>query len=836
MRARLCAAILSGVLVIALLQQASAAAHSELVFTRSMAGTYLKTPDDQSRISFAHGRHVCPRLLPGQTKVLLNSKRGTRPGIWIEDIQSDGRERVCDGDQVSVSSDGRLIVFRREGLIVQRELSSGAERVISPEGWRSCSFPSFCPEGRVLFVSADRGKCELYLADPANTASPQFLFNGEIESAPRCSPDGTAIAYQNGPHIYLFDLHTRSYRRLTFAGGVQSWPMWSRDGKSIAYLQSPAPFDGPWHIYTVQLQDPREVSLVWRDVEPAPDWNGVRLPGSLSSTLKGDGVSFWRSERAWHFPIEIGMLPEPQCRWDGLPADGAAPKGELVVGCEWGTLRLSSETGKLSLVSWGEAALTQQAEICLLDEQGNQAQGIESINLSPPGVDAVAITAVFHSDGGNTIAAALSVSRTRPCVEIKPTKNVSAVLVKRPLQLALVPDRLASDLTYDSSDYTSQAVSLPRSPFMLAMPTDESGLLMLVTPSRKQTVQLVKDKQDGAFSGVQARCGGESVFVSVLPGGDLWHTTKAKAAGEGKPWEVVWSNPFPAQWRLTIQGQHQNFAMMATMDAPAREKTISLEETRSLRGSPGRSIIYLHGRSQNTPLDTMTPMDILRDAMGIGRASALLDVEGIRTYRHAQQWVPYKDPRLALKILWWIRRRDRPGGQKRVDDVCQDILLSLQGLDSRIKEYDSFAAELEQMRGQATASDPAKALLESAQQQVAQLREQLAQKAMTPVSEVAEKAKAFRSSANAYKALEQVVLAALSERWEVLTACRGLARRLREQAGLTVARSSESRDVCEQIRELAGNVLRKRYYLEGDWRGEKPLGGPEVPYDEVSKL
>jgi len=310
-------------------------------------------------------------------------------------------------------------------------------------------------------------------------------------------------------------------------------------------------------------------------------------------------------------------------------------------------------------------------------------------------------------------------------------------------------------------------------------------------------------------------------------------------AGDGEPAQVSWSNPFPAQWRLASQGEDQNFAIMATMDTPIREKSISLEEAKGVTTTPSHSIIYGYGRSQNTPLDKVVPMDILEDALGIEGTSALLDIEGIRTYRHAEEWIPYKDPRAALKILTWILNRNCSGAQEKIDDVCNDIVLSLQGLDSRAKEYESFVIELEQMCREGSAAGSAKAFLESVEQKIARLHKQLGEKAVTPVSEVAESAKVFRSSTRRLKLSDPfslLVLAALSEHLEVLTAYRDLAKRVRDEAGLTVARSPESRDLCERMRELAGQVLRKRYYLEANWLGEEPLGAPEVSYEKIQNL
>jgi len=141
-------------------------------------------------------------------------------------LQGAEKERICDGEQANWSPDGKRIIFSREGTIMDREMISGKERIITPEGWIPCEFPSYLPDGRILFVS----KGEIFLMDPGREIAPELLIEADIKSAPGCSPDGKKIAYQDGAHIYLMDLADRRTRQLTTAGGTQSWPVWSQAG------------------------------------------------------------------------------------------------------------------------------------------------------------------------------------------------------------------------------------------------------------------------------------------------------------------------------------------------------------------------------------------------------------------------------------------------------------------------------------------------------------------------------------------------------------------------------------------------------------------------------
>jgi hypothetical protein len=64
---------------------------------------------------------------------------------------------------------------------------------------------------------------------------------------------------------------------------------------------------------------------------------------------------------------------------------------------------------------------------------------------------------------------------------------------------------------------------------------------------------------------------------------------------------------------------------------------------------------------------------------------------------------------------------------------------------------------------------------------------------------------------------------ALSERQEILKRYRDFVKGLRNKAGIAITEEPGTKDTSEEIRGLAQNILRERYYLEGDWRGEKPL-------------
>ena len=221
------------------------------VFSRHPGGTFAK-----GKLTSASGSYVAPRLSPCMKKVLFNSFKGGRMGVWIVDYEGEKEERICDGEQAEWSPDGKRIIFSRGGRIVERVLASGEERVVSPSAWRDCSFPSYSPDGKKIIFIKD--KREIFILEPGQ--EPRHLlevFQRDIQCAPRFSPDGKRIAFQDRGAIYVIDIDGTNLRWLTTAGGIQASPLWSLCGRGIAYCQASNPDGLLWDLYIIGVDDGR---------------------------------------------------------------------------------------------------------------------------------------------------------------------------------------------------------------------------------------------------------------------------------------------------------------------------------------------------------------------------------------------------------------------------------------------------------------------------------------------------------------------------------------------------------------------------------------------------
>ena len=780
-----------------------------MIFSRHGRGVYLVQDGEERRIIYRHGTHIAPKLSPDGWKVLFHSKRDGKSSIWVMDLKGGTPEKICYGDQAEWSPDGEKIVFRRNGRIIERELASGAERTVSPKGWSSCEFPSYMPDGRVILVRENR----IFIIDPDGNVPPDLVGEGEIRSTPKSSPDGKRVAYQDGAHIYLVELDTKAVSQLTMAGGVQSHPVWSSDGQSICYLQSPDGLTGPWDIYHVRIDSPGEVRLIARDVERF-DWIGAMPPASAIVKLKGTDLDLHETENGWE--VENG----------------------------WFTLRISKgKEGPLILPKGDDRGI----KLAMLDDRGNPVAEVESV--SPLGGDgrSFAFKLTLFSRDMKRMETIIAIFGATPAVMVKSAENVKGVYVERDISYALIPDGFADDLIFDPSAYLPGELTLPCSPLTLGL--IPNGGLLVVMPSEGGEVHLIKAETGDRFSKV-AVIGGEVTVTPLI--GKLWYRVEVKR-NSGERWGAKWSRPFLARWKMAMAGKGIWYSRVWGEEDLNELNDGVFPVEGELGEFPRWAIIYLYDRSWHTPLDIFTPMDIMRDSLGLEGWKKAMDIEGLRSYRLGKRWLPLHDlltsqdnrlwPRESpgwpksldlspiFKLLGRVRMSDRKEVESTISHFCEDIVGLLEGLDERIREYKSFIAELRRFCRENR--DKAEGFLDDLEGEMDDLEGDLKKVRVVEIGEVQTQVKRIKSfqgsritlewEEDIYDEFRRVINSALESRQEMLRRYRGFVKRVRDEAGTLVAEKPTLKGMAEDLRQLTKAILRNRYYLEGDWRGEEPL-------------
>jgi hypothetical protein len=218
-----------------------------------------------------------PRFAPDGQRILYTSLRGGFPEIWV--MKRDGSEPklVTKGSQGSWSPDGKAILFIRDNQAFVRDLQSGQERRVTPEGWERCGVPAWSPDGKRfavasrhlgdigIFILGFDGKEQLQLKTEEPCCTPQWSRNGK-----------KILCQTVQGHIHQVDLDGSNWEQMTFGADVQHDARYSPDGSLILFCRAPTP-DGPWQICVkeVDADDLNFTQLTKEGSNLLPDWHAV---------------------------------------------------------------------------------------------------------------------------------------------------------------------------------------------------------------------------------------------------------------------------------------------------------------------------------------------------------------------------------------------------------------------------------------------------------------------------------------------------------------------------------------------------------------------------------
>jgi hypothetical protein len=799
----------------------------------TVLGTFLTDlgGKDVKRLNFQFGEDVSPRFSPVDDRVLFASTRGGTAGLWMTNRQGEDPKRICDGDQGDWLPDGERIAFRRQGRIVVRSLGTGEESVITPAGWTSCSWPSSGPDGREVVFVATRDKADgLYLARQGE-GEPKRLAAGETLGAPRWSPTGRRIAYQSGPHIWLMDANGGEPPvQLTTWGGVQRRPAWSPDGASVAFSLGPGP-KGPWALAVIRADGSKCAAIPPGATRSAlcSDW-GVQKPGQKAGRQAAPArppprIRLWEIDQAAAPEGNWAVFCGDRKGWAAVAADKPATlKPSSGCGVENDQIVFLLFPGSARAVLVPKAAANSAVSFALLDPQGQEAGPVGSIHVQKwgSGADAVELESLSRSNG-TAVKAAWAIGGSRALVQVTPIENADKLRIEAAMQCVVASDRFGNDLIADPETLDTRPAVFPWAPLVAGLFGNGSGMLMLVCPEPGQRVEL-RGVKGPSFAGADVALGKAGVAAGLVTGGNVWHLERFAAEGQADPLRFKWRPPMPAAWRLAVQGGgRRDSAFFSDKESAFFDgKDVLFPKGKDSPAAGRLGVIYLYGRTAKTPPEALAPMDLVRDALGLAAAQRVMDEDGLTGYRRAARATTWAELSVTLDALRYLFER-----QLEVQDsayaghLCDDLPPFLQGLDQRLKEYADFASELQPLCKPSEDAGLAAAAAKFAELD-AKRRGLKGSEGILPLCTKIRQLTAKQSGENRKQSEEcaKAILAAGRPREEMLRSYRKLTVSLRDAAGCAALTRPELIGLAEKVRALCQNVLRNRFYVEGDWRGE----------------
>ncbi|MFE6500573.1 amidohydrolase family protein [Kitasatospora sp. NPDC057738] len=229
-------------------------------------------------------------------------------------LVSDASRRAKGMADPAVSRDGKQVAFRALNALWLLPIG-GRPRKVVDDGYFAAD-PDFAPDGRSLVYVSDRaGTANLWRLDLATGRSDRLTDLPGGQLAPRFSPDGAKIAYQDeSGQTWVFDVADRSVRQVLPALYQPGRPTWSPDGGRIA-LAALMPYskrtsNGNNQVLTVDLADNK---VRYQEIGPDRSISTRDNDGPLW-TSDGRHLVFGAESLAWRVPVAADgtITGEPQ--------------------------------------------------------------------------------------------------------------------------------------------------------------------------------------------------------------------------------------------------------------------------------------------------------------------------------------------------------------------------------------------------------------------------------------------------------------------------------------------------------------------------------------------
>jgi Tol biopolymer transport system component/cytosine/adenosine deaminase-related metal-dependent hydrolase len=205
------------------------------------------------------------------------------------------------------SPDGGRVAFRALNALWLLTIGNPTPARLVADGYFN-SDPDFTPDGRSLVYSSDRaGDADLWQRDLTTGAERRLSSLPGAQLAPRVSPDGTRVAYNDQDGVtWVLDLATGTPTQVTPPLFMPGRATWSPDGRTIA-LAAVKPYSRRFREGTSQILTVDLASGVLTYTEPMPHAS-IATRGDDGPVWSPDGkyLAFVVESCAWIKPVAGG--------------------------------------------------------------------------------------------------------------------------------------------------------------------------------------------------------------------------------------------------------------------------------------------------------------------------------------------------------------------------------------------------------------------------------------------------------------------------------------------------------------------------------------------------
>ena len=375
-------------------------------------------------------------------------------------------------------------------------------------------------------------------------------------------------------------------------------------------------------------------AAAWAQHEGADE--AARHPAELS---KPAAVRLWDTGTPLQGQVDIR-------RRDGWRAVPAAPlgrlEGDLVVETDALVAAFASRLGEVLVYAQVEPAQSR-AELLPVELRGKRA-ALASTTITEQKTGALTVQADFRAPGTKSLPIAFSFTSSR-ILAITPQGSTHGVSILAPIEVALVPSFVGDDLIYDPRDYPSaKALSVPSEHLLLGLLKGEGSMLVMTWQEETPPVQLALSSPSPGNRSIKTVdiMGGGRLSLAVLDAPGIWHREVLEPSFLERDIAIAWKPPFPARWLTQL---HEDEVKTTYEFRDAKEDTwrggvgyysypawFSGGKTMLSLGKKivpeGEAIIYFLERTDATPEQALSPIDVVEHMLTGDALARVLDVEG----------------------------------------------------------------------------------------------------------------------------------------------------------------------------------------------------------------
>ena len=381
---------------------------------------------------------------------------------------------------------------------------------------------------------------------------------------------------------------------------------------------------------------------------------------------------------------------DPKSGWTLVPEDNLTHKfqGDAVVLNDRLLVVLRPAGSGAEVYGQTPAGPKQRVELSPRTAAGRKATSLASLRIVENGPAAVTLAASFTMEDGGSCSLTYRLTAGQMIVEVRPGEGTGRLLAACPTRYVVIPDYFADDMVFGPETIERPRVRLPAENFFLNMTGEGDAEVMCVWQSSKQEAAAIRSGKgkDAAITGCEIEAAKDKpIWIACLEGKPLWHEGASAGPDAGPKAARPWKPPFPAKWRwdeLVVPG------------------AAFLKWYPQAVGVEGTVLLYAMDRSRGTPLATFTPMDVLRNTLGVGPCQYILQTEGLATETN-----PTPDNVMTFVEKQFNRKKEKKSAAE-IRELLGQMVAHMDRVSGRIERYRRTLRDVSEMRQAASAAQP----------------------------------------------------------------------------------------------------------------------------------